>query len=168
MKALVFLLLLGFQFSSGQSQDEIILRKLAYKYTSLLNSTGKEAELYDMFYGPVQVSGVFTERSLAKRRERIPDVSQVYTEDYKTFITGFKKYESENKTDNVKVITDGEIASVVSDYSCSYKGVMEHWGKEILTFVKINNEWKISAVLFSLEQAHLFKQPSLQERTKKQ
>ncbi|AZA50795.1 nuclear transport factor 2 family protein [Chryseobacterium carnipullorum] len=168
MKSLIFLLLLSFNLSFAQTQDEINLRRLANEYTSLLNSAGKEEQLYKMFFGDVQVSGIFTQRSFAKRRERIPDVSQIYTQDYKTFISGFKKYQSENKTDHVKIMTDGEIASVVSDYSCFYKDVMEHWGKEILTFVKINDEWKISAITFSVELAHHFKQPSLQERTKKQ
>ncbi|KMQ67488.1 hypothetical protein ACM39_13715 [Chryseobacterium sp. FH2] len=40
-------------------------------------------------------------------------------------------------------------------------------GKEILTFAKIEDEWKISTITFLVESAHHFKQPSLQERTKK-
>ncbi|MGH1516290.1 nuclear transport factor 2 family protein [Chryseobacterium sp. JK1] len=167
MKKLLLLFILVSVFVSAQQQDEVTLRQLANKYTTLLNAEGKEEELFKMFYGPVQVNGVFTARSFAKRTDRVAEASQIHTEDYKTFITGFKKYRSQNKTDNVQVITDGEIASVTSDYSCFYKDVMEHWGKEILTFVKINNDWKISSVTFSMELAHHFKQPSLQERTKK-
>lgn len=90
MKSLILLLLLSFQFSLAQNQDEVALRKLAGQYTSLLNSAGNEAELYEMLYGPFQIMGIFTQRSFAKRKERITDVSQSYTEDYKTFITRFK------------------------------------------------------------------------------
>ena len=66
----------------------------------------------------------------------------------------------------MKIIEDGSVASVNLDYSFWFNGQMKHWGKEIWTLVKDFNQWKISNIVYSMENVENAKQPSLKQRLK--
>jgi len=91
---------------------------------------------------------------------------EVFTNTFKNFINDIAQNSIEIKYDNVKIIEDGRVASVNFDYSFWENAKMQNWGREIWTMVKFNNRWKITSVLFSMEQVKYNPQPPLKERLK--
>ncbi|KFF01925.1 nuclear transport factor 2 family protein [Chryseobacterium luteum] len=167
MKPLILLLFLSFNFSFAQIRDETAIRKLMDEFMQCIR-TRDEARFSSLFQEPVLWTGIYTDRTQAKRLEKDPKAEYYFTDDYKAFIRSFKDDKSEERFDNIKIIEDGAIASASFDYSFWYDGKMENWGKEIWTLMKIHGTWKITSVTFSMDLAKYFPQPSLKERTKKQ
>lgn len=166
MKKLLLLLLVSFNFSFAQTKDEMEIHKVMNDFMECIK-TGNEAKYLSLFQEPVLWTGIYKDRTQAKRLEKNPKADYYFADDYKTFIKSFKDDKSEEKFDNIRIIEDGAVASANFDYSFWYDGKMENWGKEIWTLMKINGVWKITSVTFSMDLSKYFQQPSLKERTKK-
>ncbi|AZA93337.1 nuclear transport factor 2 family protein [Chryseobacterium sp. G0162] len=166
MKKLLLLLVLGFNFSFAQTKDEKEILKVMNDFMESIK-TRNEAQYLSLFQEPVLWTGIYKDRTQAKRLEKNPKAEYYFADDYKAFIKGFKDDKSEEKFDNIKIVEDGAVASANFDYSFWYDGKMENWGKEIWMLMKINGIWKITSVTFSMDLAKYFPQPSLNERTKK-
>ncbi|WP_374463792.1 nuclear transport factor 2 family protein [Chryseobacterium sp.] len=166
MKKLLLLLLVSFNFCFAQTKDETEIRKVMDDFMGCIKSRD-EAKYLSLFQEPVLWTGIYKDRTQAKRLEKNPKADYYFADDYKAFIKSFKDDKSEEKFDNIKIIEDGSIASANFDYSFWYNGKMENWGKEIWTLMKVNGTWKITSVTFSMDLTKYFPQPSLNERTKK-
>jgi hypothetical protein len=93
--------------------------------------------------------------------------SNYFSSSYKDFLRGLFKYEStEDKFDNIHIITDGTVATVTMDYSFWANNKMTNWGGKYLTLIKRDGKWKITSVIYSLELLPYFEQPSLSKRQK--
>ena len=57
---------------------------------------------------------------------------------------------NEEKFSNVKIDTDGEIASVTFDYEFYEAGKKTNWGKEMWQLVRTENGWKIFSVVYTI------------------
>ncbi|MCS4302038.1 nuclear transport factor 2 family protein [Chryseobacterium sp. BIGb0232] len=166
MKKLLLLLIVSFNFSFAQTKDETEILKVMNDFMESIK-TRNEPKYLSLFQEPVLWTGIYKDRTQAKRLEKNPKAEYYFADDYKAFIKGFKDDKSEEKFDNIKIVEDGGVASANFDYSFWYDGKMENWGKEIWTLMKINGIWKITSVTFSMDLAKYFPQPSLNERTKK-
>lgn len=166
MKKLLLLLIVSFNLSFAQTKDENEILKVMNDFMESIK-TRNEAQYLSLFQEPVLWTGIYKDRTQAKRLEKNPKAEYYFADDYKAFIKGFKDDKSEEKFDNIKIVEDGAVASANFDYSFWYEGKMENWGKEIWTLMKINGIWKITSVTFSMDLAKYFPQPSLNERTKK-
>ena len=60
------------------------------------------------------------------------------------------KESNEEKFSNVKIDTDGEIASVSFDYEFYEAGKKTNWGKEMWQLVRTENGWKIFSVIYTI------------------
>ncbi len=60
---------------------------------------------------------------------------------------------------NVQIIEDGAVASVAFDYSFWLNGEKNNWGKEFWHMIKVNENWKIVSVVFSMEMEDYAKEP---------
>ena len=166
MKKFFILFLLSCSFTFAQTKDETAIRKVMDDFMNCIK-TRDEAKFVSLFQEPVLWTGMYTERTQAKRLEKNPKAVSFFTDDYKGFIKSFNDDKSEEKFENIKIIEDGSIASANFDYSFWYDGKMENWGKEIWTLMKTNGVWKITSVSFSMDLTNYYPQPSLKERTKK-
>ncbi|MBO1254996.1 hypothetical protein J3L16_04750 [Alteromonas sp. 5E99-2] len=59
----------------------------------------------------------------------------------------------EEKIWNVEVATDGYLASVHFDYSDHVNGKKRAWGTESWNLIKVNKEWKITSVAFTVTES---------------
>ncbi|WP_172277726.1 nuclear transport factor 2 family protein [Chryseobacterium sp. LAM-KRS1] len=166
MKYLIFFFVLIANFLFAQTNDEIAIRKVMDDFMTSIK-TRDESKFLSLFQEPVLWTGTYSERTQLKRLEKNPKAESHFTDDYKTFVKGFKDDKSEEKFDNIRIIEDGSIASANFDYSFWYDGKMSNWGKEIWTLMKISGIWKITSVTFSMDLTQYFQQPSLKERTQK-
>ena len=126
---------------------------------------------YDLFnHGTVTWCAAVKDKSQAKEIEAnsAANIRNSYFEgSYKDFFRGLYRYHStEDKFDNITIIEDGTVASVTMDYSFWADNKMTNWGGKYLTLIKRDGKWKISSVIYSLELAAYYQQPSLKERKK--
>jgi len=56
----------------------------------------------------------------------------------------------EENFSNVKIETDGDVASVSFDYSFLANGAKTNWGKEMWQLVRTEQGWKIFSVIYSI------------------
>lgn len=66
---------------------------------------------------------------------------------------------SEEKFYNIDIKEDGSIAAVTFDYSFWKSKIKANWGTESWGLVKVNGNWKITSVLFSLESEKINPEP---------
>jgi hypothetical protein len=124
-------------------------------------TTKDSTTFYNLFYdGPVAWVGVYQNATQQKRSSSNPGIADHKLSDYKSWfrsiIQGSPK---EEKFYNVQINTDGHVAAVTFDFSYWAGGKKGIWGKETWGMVRINNEWKITSVLFSIQQENIVSEP---------
>lgn len=161
----VIIFLSGFNFIHSQNktddqQHTVELRKVLDTFMYSLKAKDSTS-LYKLFYdGPVTWVGVYKDKTQQKRIEKDPKSLDHKTADYKSWFRSTTKGSTkEEKFSNVNIDTDGSIASITFDFSFWAGGKKGLWGKESWGLVKIKNEWKITSVIFSMEQESISPEP---------
>lgn len=109
-----------------------------------------------LFVSPeVTWQSVIEEGSLAQLRERDPDaVKAKYRKELNAehFIDGIvaSRNTSEETFSNIKIDTDGEVATVSFDYTFLSNGKKTNWGKECWLLVRTQEGWKITTLAYSI------------------
>ena len=99
---------------------------------------------------------VVDDAALARIRKAKPQAMKarhVAGSNYLSFIDGETKpgaKPGEEKFMDVKVDTDGEVASVNFDYSYLADGKETNWGREMWQLVRTDAGWKIISIIFSV------------------
>lgn len=140
--------------------DKEELRKVLDTFMNSLK-TKDSLSLYNLFYeGHVTWVGVYKDRTQQRRFEKDSNSLNYKIADYKTwFRSTTNGANKEEKFYNVNIDTDGFIASVTFDFSFWAGGKKGLWGKESWGLVKINKQWKITSVIFSMEQENIVPEP---------
>lgn len=105
--------------------------------------------------GNVAWQDVTGDANLQRIREKRPEASKVRVDpkdNYLSFIDGIvsDKDRSEEKFRNVKIDTDGDVASVYFDYSFHSNDRETNHGKEAWHLVRTDDGWKIVSVIWSM------------------
>jgi hypothetical protein len=151
----ILLLFVSLNFISAQqtSKDKEEIHQLLNSFMQSI--VKKDSVTFNslFFEGNVNWIGVIKEKSQAKRIEVNPSIVKNYfTSTYTSFIQSIlRDKKSEEKFENIVIQNDDAIASVTFDYSFWSEDSMTNWGNEYWQLVKINGQWKISSVLFSIE-----------------
>lgn len=104
--------------------------------------------------------GVYKDKTHHRRFEKDSSSLNCKIADYKTWFRSTTIGASkEEKFYNVNIDTDGFIASVTFDFSFWAAGKKGLWGKESWGLVKINKQWKIASVIFSMELENIVPEP---------
>jgi hypothetical protein len=98
--------------------------------------------------------GVLTDDGLAQSKRRDPKASKVAYDRKSTpvaFIDGIlrNKARSEETISNIKIDTDGDVATASFDYSFLSGQRIVNWGKECWLLVRTGAGWKITTLAFS-------------------
>src|SRR5699024_4495588 len=85
-------------------------------------------------------------------RENIPKVTKAHGSTPGNFIEGLisRPDHFEELFHNLKIITDGSVASVAFDYEFQINGQTHNHGKEIWHLVHTDNGWKTNSVIYSI------------------
>lgn len=165
MKKLALLTILITQISFSQNKNKEELNKVLNTFMESIVKSDS-ITFYNLFLEKqVNWVGVYKDRTQQKRLEKDLKNEAFFTDDYKTFFRSVNG-QAEEKFDNIKIIEDGNLASINFDYSFWFKQKMFNWGKESWQLIKIDGKWKITSVVFSMELTKYFPQPSLKERKK--
>jgi hypothetical protein len=107
---------------------------------------------YSLFHqNPVVWIGVFGNKTTEYLKKQDKNFNPVITDTYKSFFRSLMPIKAEEKFYNTVIEEDGYIASVTFDYSFWQDGKKLNWGKESWGMIKVNDQWKITSVLFSME-----------------
>lgn len=99
---------------------------------------------------------VVDDAAMARIRKTKPDARKarhVAGSNYLSFIDGETRpgaKAGEEKFRDVKIDTDGEVASVNFDYSYLEDGRETNWGREMWQLVRSDDGWKIISVIYSV------------------
>lgn len=98
---------------------------------------------------------VMSDEGLKRIRQKNPEASKVRVDPestYRSFIEGIvaSHRSSEETFENVRIETDGDIASVWFDYSFKADGRKTNYGKEAWHLVNTGAGWKIVSVVWSV------------------
>ena len=98
---------------------------------------------------------VKSDEALRRVRQKAPTASKLTVDTTKTpysFIAGIvaDKDSSEETFDNVKIDTDGDIASVHFDYAFLRNGKETNHGQEAWHLLRTPDGWKIASVIWSI------------------
>lgn len=120
-----------------------IIEKDKAKFTALL------------FSEDIPWTSVMDARKLDQVREKKPEAKRVYPSAGKgpiEFIDSIvaDKERQEEKFENVRIESDGNIASVWFDYSYHDGAKKTNWGKESWQLVRTDDGWKINSVVWSV------------------
>ena len=94
---------------------------------------------------------VLGEDAFRQIKTRKPDLSRVHPDSYRhfaAFVAGAQQ-PIEEKFDNVRIQTDGAVASVYFDFVFLVDGKRTNVGSETWQLVHTNDGWKISAMAYS-------------------
>jgi len=155
-------------FAQVKPDDRSEISKLIEDYSQSVIERDSTT-FYDLFNEGIVIWGaVLAERSAAKDVVNAKPVRNNYSSgSYKGFMRALFRYSSaEDKFDNIRIVTDGSVASVMMDYSFWANSKMTNWGGKYLGLVKREGKWKISSVIYSIELASHYPQPSLLDRQK--
>ncbi len=152
------LLLSQFVFCQQSITDKTEIIKLVATFSDCLIKKDS-VTFYSLFHNdPIVWVGVFKEKTHEDIMKKSTHKENYFTSTYKGFfrsIGGMSDMSgmggAEEKFKNVIIIADESIASVTFDYSFWGNNEKINWGKESWGLVKINGQWKITSVIFSIE-----------------
>ncbi len=158
--------LLYSQNKPGFENDKEALHKVLNSFMNSLK-TKDSLSLYNLFYnGDVTWVGVYKDNTQQVRLKKDSTAPGYKVADYKTWFRSTTMGSvKEEKFYNVNIDTDGHIASVTFDFSFWAGGKKGLWGKESWGLVKINDQWKITSVIFSMEQENILPEPDREHNT---
>ncbi len=145
--------------AASQTDDRAKIEQIVESFRVSLIKKDKKTFMKLFYSNTIPWIGVTTDKSLAqanasKPKPTMPDAKKLYTSgNPKQFIEGIVKDKAqvEEKFDNVRIDTDGEVAQVWFDYSFNFDGYKANWGKEAWHLVRTEAGWKISSVIWSME-----------------
>lgn len=143
--------------------------------TDVINTYSKSVIEKDstVFYGlfndgPVTWCAALKDKSIEREFVKGGSKSErksYFSGSYQAFMRSLFRYKStEDKFDNIQIIEDGTVASVSMNYSFWANNKMTNWGGKYLSLIKRDGKWKITSVIYSIELADYFNQPSLKDR----
>lgn len=167
VKLVIAIQLMALKFCFAQATDDhLAIHGLIEEYSRSVIARDSSA-FYALFNdAPVTWCASLKDKSIAKEAETKGLKRRSYfSGSYKGFMRSLFRYEStEDKFDNIWIVEDGTVASVMMDYSFWGNKKMTNWGNKYLTMIKRDGKWKITSVIYSLELTEYYSQPGLEER----
>ena len=151
----------NFVFSQkNESTDKKEIKKILETFMGCLIKKDSTT-FYNLFHNePTAWVGVFKEKTQQDRLKKDSTRNNYFESTYKRFYRSISDMGAdEEKFYNIDINTDGSISSVTFDYSFWENKKKINWGKESWGLVKINGQWKITSVIFSLEFENINPEP---------
>ncbi|WP_448569609.1 hypothetical protein [Thalassotalea ganghwensis] len=160
---LVVSILLFSQLSfANTALDNEPLLKIVKDFDSAIKTKDK-SKFLDLFYeGTVSWVGVSAENDFKKAKSRVDAAiakgerarmpMKNFQSDPEKFIDGIiaRVKEPREVFENIKILHDGEVATIYFDYEFYDGEVRKNWGKESWLLVNTEKGWKINSVIFSI------------------
>jgi hypothetical protein len=134
------------------TSDTAAIRKILNSFTQAIIKKDS-ATLASLFANtPIAFVSVKGAETVAYLKKKDPSTSFIRIGNYKDFIAyvGQTTDQVEEKLYNVRIRTDGSVASLSSDYSFWSNQQKINWGKENWELIFNGTDWKIAAIIWSV------------------
>lgn len=146
-------------YAASAPGDRASIEKVVETFRVSIINKDKDSFMKLFYSDTIPWIGVNTDKSVAwlkahKPKPELQDLPKIYVgKGPKEFIENIVRFsgKEEEKFDNVRIDTDGDVAQVWFDYSYNYSGYKSNWGKEAWHLVRTEEGWKISSVIWSME-----------------
>ena len=143
-------------FAAQDQGDRASIEKVVETFRVSIIKKDKDSFMKLFYSDTIPWIGVTTDKSMAMVKAKNPKarIKKIFDADNpKKFIEGIvkEKEQDEEKFENVRIDTDGDVAQVWFDYSFNFDGYKANWGKEAWHLVRTEAGWKISSVIWSME-----------------
>ena len=143
-------------FAAAEPGDRQKIEQVVETFRVSIIKKDKDSFMKLFYSDTIPWIGITTDKSLAMMKAKHPKGKpvKVFAKDNpRTFIEGIVKDKEvlEEKFDNVRIDSDGDVAQVWFDYSFNIDGYKANWGKEAWHMVRTDKGWKISSVIWSME-----------------
>ena len=110
---------------------------------------------------PIAFLAVRGAETVAYLKKKDPSTAFIQIRNYKDFIAyvGQTKDQAEEKFYNVRIRTDGSVASLSSEYSFWSNNEKINWGQENWELIFNGTDWKIAAIVWSDNLEVIEKEP---------
>jgi hypothetical protein len=165
MKQITFLLIFLFftNFGICQQKEGNNKKELTQILTDFMGYLVKKdsVKFYALFHeDPIIWVGVIKEKSHQEDLKKDQNEKNYFSSTYRQFYRSISNLgANEEKFYNIDIKEDGSIASVTFDYSFCENKKKINWGQESWGLIKINGQWKIVSVIFSLEFENINSEP---------
>jgi|SRR5271170_3593922 len=94
---------------------------------------------------------VTDDKELALVRTKRPDAKKANSSTYSSFVNFIASSHDrlEEKVSNVRIHTDGLVATIYFDYTFNVNDLASNWGHETWGLVNTDDGWKISSIVWS-------------------
>ncbi|SHN15795.1 nuclear transport factor 2 family protein [Flavobacterium xinjiangense] len=158
----VFLILLLISnLTFGQNKETTDKKEIKQILNSFMDCIVKKDSIkfYTLFHNdPIVWIGVIKKTTHEVMLKKEPTRKNYFESTYKEFYRLLSDA-SEEKFYNIDIKEDGSIAAVTFDYSFWKNKIKANWGAESWGLIKVNGNWKITSVLFSLESEKINPEP---------
>ena len=129
------------------------VKQVVEKFRTSIIAKNKDALTQLSLNDGISFVSVDDDAYIALERSKVPstkkaDASGSYGK-FVDFIATSKDREEE-KFSNIKIQTDGLVATVYFDYTFQINDMITNWGHETWGLVKTDNGWKISSIVYSV------------------
>lgn len=143
------------------SSDTAAIRKILNSFTQAIIKKDS-ATLASLFANtPIAFLSVRGAETVTYLKKKDPSTPFIQIRNYKDFIAyvAQTKNQVEEKFYNVRIRTDGSVASLSSDYSFWSNNQKSNWGQENWELVFNGTDWKIAVIIWSVNLEVAEKEP---------
>lgn len=139
-------------FAQENSIDVINLNKVIVEFEESIIEKDSTRFKKLFFDDKVAFVGIMSEETEMSIKKDYPEFEGISVSTCAKFIQQICETDKaqQEKFYNIRIDTDGSIASITFDYSYLSGDRMMQWGNEKWNLVKINKEWLITDVVFSI------------------
>ncbi|MGL5892814.1 MAG: hypothetical protein ACRC3B_23170 [Bacteroidia bacterium] len=161
---LILLPILVILFAFGKKKEDPEKAEIQNVLNTFMDCIIKKdsVRFYNLFHkDPVVWVGVSKPKTYQDDLKKNSADKGYFSSNYKQFCRSIcDKNAYEEKFCNIEITNDDGIASVMFDYSFWENQKKMNWGKESWALVKVNGQWKITSVIFSLEMENVAAEPN--------
>ena len=150
---IVFILLqLGTAFGQEQSTQHLFLQEVLTAFGKAIEEKDSVGFQKLFFQEQVPLVGIMSKETEMSFKKNYPEFEGIAVSNSQQFIREICASAKPQKERfyNVKISTDGVIATVEFDYSFHSGEKMSQWGNERWNLVKVGEEWLITDVVYSI------------------
>ncbi|UOB18153.1 hypothetical protein [Abyssalbus ytuae] len=123
--------------------------------TAFVDST-KEQQFYDLFlHDSITWASVYEGKTKEHLKNK-DNYQSSFSSTFKNFYTWIKKDGNYKESFyNIIINKENNHATISFDYTFEKKGDIQNWGKEYWTLLKVEEDWKIASVLWTMNYQNI-------------
>lgn len=158
---IILLVFMNITTVTGQNSSENVksLKTIVETFKRAISNEVTKEEFYNLFLYDTVTWATILEGKTKEVLKKKSDYKPFINKSLNVFYDFVSKNNCEEKFYNVNIANDNNYATISFDYSFFLDGEVQNWGKEYWNLLKVENEWKITSVLWTTNFQNIEKSP---------